>query len=78
LTWVNILVYCEIMKAGELKRLLSKAGARFEEAGGHTKIVLAGKTSFIPRHATKDLGSLANEIAKELGTTLADLRKKGK
>ena len=65
------------MKAGELKRLLSKAGARFEEAGRHAKILLGGKTSFIPRHAAKDLGSLANEIAKELGTTLADLRKKG-
>jgi hypothetical protein len=41
------------MKAGELKRLLSKAGARFEEAGRHTKILLAGKMSFIPRHAAE-------------------------
>jgi hypothetical protein len=72
------LVYHGIVKAGELKRLLSKAGARFGEAGRHTKILLAGKTSFIPRHAGRDLGSLANEIAKELGTTLADLRRKGK
>jgi hypothetical protein len=62
------------MKGGELKRLLSKDGARFEEAGRHTKILLAGKTSFIPRHAAKDLGGLANE----LGTTLADLRGKRK
>ena len=71
-------MYHGIVKAGELKRLLSKAGARFGEAGRHTKILLTGKTSFIPSHAGRDLGSLANEIAKELGTTLADLRRKGK
>jgi mRNA interferase HicA len=63
------------MKAGELKRLLSKAGATFEQGARHTKVTLYGKVSYIPRHAAKDLGSLADAIVKQLGTSFADLRK---
>lgn len=66
------------MKAGELKRLLSKAGATFDPGTRHTKVTLGGNVSYIPRHAAKDLGSLAGEIVKQLGTTFADLRKRKK
>lgn len=62
------------MKAGELKRLLSKAGATFEEGTRHTKIFLGGNVSYLPRHAAKELGSLAGVIVKQLGATFEDLR----
>jgi hypothetical protein len=63
------------MKAGELKRLLGKAGARFEEGARHTKVMLGTKVSYIPHHAGKDLGSLADAIVRQLGTSFDELRK---
>jgi mRNA interferase HicA len=65
------------VKASELKRLLSKAGATFEQGARHTKVTLRGKVSYIPRHAAKDLGSLADGIVKQLGIAFADLRNPG-
>jgi mRNA interferase HicA len=62
------------VKAGELKRLPGKAGATFEEGARHTKVTLGGRVSYIPRHAAKDLGSLADAIVKQLGIAFADLR----
>jgi mRNA interferase HicA len=62
------------VKASELKRLLSKAGATFEEGARHTRVILGGKISYLPRHAAKELGSLAGAIVKQLGVTFDDLR----
>jgi hypothetical protein len=71
---VNRFDYYTDVKASEPKRLPSKAGATFEQGARHTKITLGEKVSYIPRHAAKDLGSLADAIVKQLGITFADLR----
>jgi mRNA interferase HicA len=53
--------------ASELKRWLKKQGCRFEEGTRHTKIVLAGKASLMPRHPSTEIktGTL-NAILKQL------------
>ncbi|MFN9471052.1 type II toxin-antitoxin system HicA family toxin [Acidovorax sp.] len=43
------------MKASELKRLLAKQGAQFEEGKRHTKVTLNGKQTVLPRHPSKEL-----------------------
>ena len=74
---VNRSDYHAEVKASELKRLLRRAGATFEQGARHTKVTLGGKVSYIPRHASKDLGSLADGIVKQLEIAFADLRNPG-
>ena len=56
------------MKSSELKRWLAGQGATFEGAkGSHLKVILNGKTSYLPMHS-KDLGTgLVQTIKKQLG-----------
>ena len=43
------------MTANELKRWLAKAGCTFEEGQKHTKVLLGGRFSFMPRHPKKEI-----------------------
>jgi mRNA interferase HicA len=56
------------VKSSEFKRWLAAQGATFTPAkGSHFKVVLNGKTSFLPMHA-KELGTgLVLTIKKQLG-----------
>ena len=56
------------MKSSEFKRWLAAQGAMFESAkGSHLKVMLNGKTSFLPMHS-KELGTgLLRTIKKQLG-----------
>ena len=56
------------MKSSEFKRWLAAQGAVFENAkGSHLKVILNGKTSYLPMHS-KDLGTgLVQSIKKQLG-----------
>jgi mRNA interferase HicA len=56
------------MKSSEFKRWLVGQGATFESAkGSHLKVMLNGKTSYLPMHS-KDLGTgLVQTIKKQLG-----------
>jgi len=51
----------------ELKRWLRKQGCTFTEGAKHTKVVLAGKVTRMPRHPSRELK------AKTLHTILRDL-----
>lgn len=58
------------MTAAELKRQLAKLGATFEThtRGSHLTVRLNGKTSQLPMHSGKELGTgLVNSIRKQLG-----------
>jgi mRNA interferase HicA len=56
------------VKSSEFKRWLAALGATFETAkGSHLKVLLKGKTSFLPMHS-KDLKKGTVEgIKKQLG-----------
>jgi mRNA interferase HicA len=56
------------VKSSEFKRWLEKQGATFESAkGSHLKVLLKGKTSYLPMHS-KDLKKGTVEgIKKQLG-----------
>jgi mRNA interferase HicA len=56
------------VKSSELKRWLADQGAKFESAkGSHLKVLLNGKTSYLPMHS-KELGTgLVQTIKKQLG-----------
>jgi mRNA interferase HicA len=56
------------VKSSEFKRWLTAQGATFEPAkGSHMKVLLKGKTSYLPMHS-KDLGTgLVAAIKKQLG-----------
>lgn len=56
------------MKSSEFKRWLASQGALFEHAkGSHVKVLLNGKTSYLPMHS-KDLKTGTVEgIKKQLG-----------
>lgn len=58
------------MKSREFKRWLEKQGATFTPAkGGHVKVQLGDKISFVPMHGNaKELGKgLVEKIKKQLG-----------
>lgn len=55
------------MKQSEFVRWLKQQGATFEEGGNHTKVKLNGKTSFLPRHPAKELGTgIVQAVKKQL------------
>jgi mRNA interferase HicA len=63
--------------ASELRRLLKRAGATFEDGARHVLVTLHGKSSAIPRHPSQEIkGHLVRKIMKDLGTTLDELRRK--
>jgi mRNA interferase HicA len=51
----------------ELKRWLKKRGCTFTEGAKHTKVVLAGRVTRMPRHPSQEVK------AKTLHTILRDL-----
>lgn len=59
------------MTAQELKKYLAKLGATFEAhpgGSGHLTVRLNGKTSQLPMHGSKELGTgLVHAIKKQLG-----------
>ena len=59
------------MKATELKRWLAKQGCTFKMhkgGSGHLTVRLGDRTSQLPMHGSKELGSgLVNKIKKDLG-----------
>jgi mRNA interferase HicA len=68
LEFVRINAYIILMKSTEFKRWLAAQGATFEGAkGSHLKVLLNGKTSYLPMHS-KELGTgLVQAIQKQLG-----------
>lgn len=74
---VNTCVYNSCVTASELRRLLRKAGAEFEDGARHTLVTLNGKNSAIPRHPSHEIkGHLVQRIMKDLGITLDELRRR--
>jgi mRNA interferase HicA len=56
------------VKQSEFVRWLKQQGATFVEGGNHTKVILNGKTSFLPRHPAKELKTgLVEGVKKQLG-----------
>ena len=57
------------MTSSELKRWLSKLGAGFEPGkGSHLHVTLNGKTTVLPMHPSKELGTgIVHSIKKDLG-----------
>jgi len=57
------------MNSKEFKKWLAMQGASFTQGkGSHLKIVLAGKTSVLPMHGTKEIGKrLEAKIKRDLG-----------
>jgi len=52
----------------ELKRWLRKQGCTFTEGAKHTKVVLAGKVTRMPRHPSQELkAKTSRTILSELG-----------
>jgi mRNA interferase HicA len=49
--------YYRSSTASELTRRLAKVGCSFEEGKKHTKVILGGKFTFIPRHPSKEIKS---------------------
>lgn len=57
------------MKSSEFKRWLVRQGAAFTSGrGSHLKIELKGKSSVMPMHKSKEIGTgLVAKIKKDLG-----------
>ncbi len=59
------------MNANELKRWLASQGCTFEThrgGSGHLTVRFGGRTSQLPMHGRKELGTgLVNKIKKDLG-----------
>jgi mRNA interferase HicA len=57
------------MKSSEFKRWLGKQGATFTSGrGSHLKIELNGKSSVMPMHKSKEIGTgLVAKIKNDLG-----------
>lgn len=56
------------MKQSEFKRWLAKQGVTFEEGSNHTKVLLNGKQTTLPRHPSHEIGEgLRQKILKQLG-----------
>jgi mRNA interferase HicA len=55
------------VKQSEFVRWLKQQGATFEDGSNHLKVVLNGKTSFLPRHPSKELKTgLVQGVKKQL------------
>jgi mRNA interferase HicA len=56
------------MKSSEFKRWLASQGATFESAkGSHLKVMLNGKTSYLPMHSKELKTGTVEGIKKQLG-----------
>jgi mRNA interferase HicA len=56
------------VKSSEFKRWLASQGATFETAkGSHFKVILNGKTSYLPMHSKDLKKGLVEGIKKQLG-----------
>jgi mRNA interferase HicA len=56
-----------MVKQSEFKRWLAQMGASFKEGTNHTKVMLNGKTSFLPRHPSAEMRKgLVEAIKKQL------------
>jgi len=53
------------VKQSEFVRWLKQFGATFEEGANHTKVKLNGKTSFLPRHPSKEMKTGTVEAIKK-------------
>jgi mRNA interferase HicA len=66
--YVSNIDYILGVKSSEFKRWLAAQGATFESAkGSHLKVILNGKTSFLPMHSKELKKGLAEGIKKQLG-----------
>lgn len=68
--WSTDLLYAEDVTSPELKRWLERQGCTLRPAkGGHLKVMLGSKFTYLPMHgAKKDLGKgLVEAIKKRLG-----------
>ncbi|WP_038484181.1 type II toxin-antitoxin system HicA family toxin [Collimonas arenae] len=55
------------MKQSEFVKWLRQQGATFVEGANHTKVTLKGRTSFLPRHPSKELKTgLVEGVKKQL------------
>lgn len=55
------------MKQSEFKRWLKKQGAKFEQSSKHTKVLLNGKQTTMPRHPSHEIGDgLRQAIIRQL------------
>lgn len=65
---VSNFVYCYEVKSAEFKRWLAAQGATFESAkGSHIKVMLNGKTSYLPMHSKELKTGTLQAIKKQLG-----------
>ena len=56
------------MRGSEFKRWLASQGATFESAkGSHLKVMLNGKTSYLPMHSKELKTGTVEGIKKQLG-----------
>ncbi|MGJ7611171.1 MULTISPECIES: type II toxin-antitoxin system HicA family toxin [unclassified Variovorax] len=56
------------MKQSEFKRSLASQGVTFVEGKKHTKAILNGKQTVMPRHPSHEIGEgLRKAILKQLG-----------
>jgi mRNA interferase HicA len=64
--WSTDVLYAEGVTSTELKRWLEKQGCAFQPAkGGHLKVTLGSKFTYLPMHgAKKDLGKGLVEAIK--------------
>jgi len=53
------------VKQSEFVRWLKQFGATFEDGANHTKVRLNGKTSFLPRHPSKEMKTGTVEAIKK-------------
>lgn len=59
-----------MVTSGEMKRWLRKHGCTFEERTKHTKVMLGGNVTYLPRHPATELNTKTmHTILKELGLT---------
>ena len=57
-----------LVKSNEFKRWLAGQGATFESAkGSHIKVMLNGKTSYLPMHSKELKTGTLQAIKKQLG-----------
>jgi mRNA interferase HicA len=55
------------VKQSEFVRWLKQRGASFEDGANHLKVMLNGRTTFLPRHPSKELKTgLVEAVKKQL------------
>jgi mRNA interferase HicA len=60
--------YYHVLTFSELKRWLAKQGCTFVEGTKHTKVMLGGKATIMPRHPSQEVKTKTlKTILKELG-----------